>query len=263
MNSFFAPCTNTVASLFLKSFWQTEGNPAYKVETILPKGEVELIFSFSGAADFCRNAVGHGSTPRCFINGISNMPVRLVVPVEQKFFGVVLQPAAVKKLLKAPSGNFLNAIIDLELVDKIFSSVWHQLAACESFEARVRHMQHWIIQKQPSMHQQEFELSGFLNSGDELHNVTQMAQRFCYSTRQLGRKVQELFGMSSEVVLRFRRYKQALNLVHHSTETLTRIAYAAGYYDQAHFNREFKEYTELTPGAYRVQKSSLTGHLHQ
>jgi AraC-like DNA-binding protein len=51
--------------------------------------------------------------------------------------------------------------------------------------------------------------------------------------------------------------------MHHSNETLTRIAYGCGYYDQAHFNREFKEYTGLTPGTYRQQQSHLAGHLFQ
>lgn len=263
MVSFFAPCNHPRASLFLKGFWQTEGIPAYRIETILPKGEVELIFSFGGSAEFSRETIGDGNTPRCFINGISSMPVRLTAPREQRFFGVVLQPAAVKKLLKAPSGTFLNAIIDMELVDTIFNAVWHELAACTNFEQRISYMQQWVLRRQPAMHRQEMELSCFLDSREELLNVKAMANRFCYSTRQLNRKMQELFGMSSEIILRFKRYQHALNLVHHSAEIFTGIAYSAGYFDQSHFNREFKEYTGLTPGAYRMQKSNLPGHIYQ
>jgi AraC-like DNA-binding protein len=160
---------------------------------------------------------------------------------------VVLQPAAVKKLLAVPSGTFLNAITDLELIDKTFGAIWHQLAACQDFEERVRFMQYWVLQKLSAIHQQEAALSQFLNSTDEVNTVAELPSNFCYSTRQLHRKVQELFGMSSEVLLRFKRYQQALHHMHHRTETLTRIAYSSGYYDQAHFNREFKEYTGPYP----------------
>ena len=259
----FTPCTQSGAALSVKSFWHTEGTPDYQVEHILPKGDVELIFSFGDNAYFDRGGAAHGQTPRCFINGISNIPLRLVAPRHQSFFGVVLHPAAVKKLLKAPSGHFLNAITDLELVDKRFTGMWHELAACRTFDERVCFMQSLVLQKQPSLHQQEMCLSSFLASAEEVHSVAQMASICCYSTRQLHRKVQELFGMSSEVLLRFKRYQQALNRMHHSTETLTRIAYDSGYYDQAHFNREFKEYTGLTPGDYRQRKSHLAGHLFQ
>jgi AraC-like DNA-binding protein len=263
MNSSFVPCTHPAAGLYLKHFWQTEGTPHYREEHILPKGDIELIFSFGDALNFQRQGIGEGRTPRCFVNGISNVTVRLMVPRHQSFFGVVLQPAAVKKLLSVPSGAFLNAITDLEAIDKNFGSLWHQLADCTNFEERVGLIQAWVLQKLSTIYQQEAALSGFLNNSDEIHTVAQMAGYFCYSTRQLHRKVQELFGMSSEVLLRYKRYQQALNQMHYSKETLTRIAYHCGYYDQAHFSREFKEYTGLSPQAYRQQQSHLPGHLYQ
>jgi AraC-like DNA-binding protein len=259
----FAPCRHKATALFFKGFWQTIGRPEYQVEYILPKGEIELIFSFGDTINFQRPGADVGRTPHCFINGISNTPVRLQAPHNQCFFGVVLQPAAVKKLLSVPSGNFLNAITDLELIDKNFTALWHELAFCQGFEERVRLMQQWVLRRLSAIHQQEIALSQFLSSTDEVNTVAELASNFCYSTRHLHRKVQELFGMSSEVLLRFKRYQQALHHMHHSTETLTRIAYSCGYYDQAHFNREFKEYTGLTPGAYRQQQSHLPGHLFQ
>jgi AraC-like DNA-binding protein len=259
----FAQCTNPAASLYLKHCWQTSGSPAYATETILPKGEVELIFSFGDTLDFVREGLEHGITPRCFINGISNVPVHLKAPQQQIFFGVVLQPAAVKKLLSTPSGVFLNTITDLELIDKSFGPLWHQLADCENFEARVSTIQAWALQRRAKLYEQELALSHFLSSPEEIQTVASLANSFCYSTRQLHRKVQELFGMSSEVLLRYKRYRQALYLMHRSSETLTSIAHECGYYDQAHFNREFKEFTGLTPGSYRQQQSHMPGHLFQ
>jgi hypothetical protein len=46
------------------------------VEYILPKGEIELIFSFGDTIDFHQSGADAGSTPHCFVNGISNTPVR-------------------------------------------------------------------------------------------------------------------------------------------------------------------------------------------
>jgi AraC-like DNA-binding protein len=166
-------------------------------------------------------------------------------------------------LLSAPSGVFLNAITDLELIDKSFGHIWHQLADCESFESRVSTVQAWALERRAKLYEQELALSQFLSSTEEIQTVANLASTFCYSSRQLHRKVQELFGMSSEVLLRYKRYHRALHLMHRSSETLTSIAYECGYYDQAHFNREFKEFTGLTPGAYRQQQSHLPGHIFQ
>jgi AraC-like DNA-binding protein len=263
MNSSFATCSHAAAGTFVKYFWQMEGNPSYEEECILPKGEIELIFSFSCSVGFEHfGSTDGGVTSRCFINGLRSTPIRLFIPRHQWFFGVVLQPAAVRKLLHAPSGTFLNAVTDLELVDKAFTPLWHEVADSANFQERVSIIEQWVITRVTSIHQQEMTLSGFLTSPDELSTVARLAERVCYSPRQLQRKAHELFGMPPELLLRYKRYRQALYHLHTSTDTLTKIAYQCGYYDQAHFNREFKEYTGLTPGTYRRKRSVLPGHLY-
>jgi AraC-like DNA-binding protein len=264
MNTSFTPCHDERAKRFVRDFWQTEGTPLYQSETILPKGTVEFIFSFNDSVPFCRDKQGpRWSTPRCFLSGVSNIPIQLQAPKHQAFFGVNLYPAAVKKLLNVPCGEFLNAITDLETISKEFSHLWHLLVAAGSFSGRVSAFQQWLLNRLTPIYQQEMAISDFLRSHPEPVSVAGLAQQFCYSTRQLNRKTQELFGMSTEMLIGYKRYVHALQLMHHSNETLTRIGYHCHFYDQAHFNREFRDYTGLTPGEYRQQKSSLAGHLFQ
>jgi AraC-like DNA-binding protein len=263
MVSSFPDCNHIQVRTFVKNFWQMEGNPTYQMECILPTGEIELIFSFGNDVGIERSGAGIDTTPRCFVSGINNTPIRLRVPGFQSFFGVVLHPACVRKLLAVPSGVFLNAITDLELIDKGFSSLWHEVAECAGFEERVKVVEQWVIKKISNIHQQEMSLSQFFTSPAEVNTVTDLASTICYSPRQLQRKAQELFGMTPEVLLRYKRYRRALHHLHVSDEMLTHIAYQCGYYDQAHFNREFKDFTGLTPGAYRRQRSRLPGHLYQ
>jgi AraC-like DNA-binding protein len=263
MDTSYTLCTNAQAKCFARAFWQTQGTPLYQAETILPKGVVEIIFSFDEPVPFSRNSqVKHLSTPRCFVSGMSDTPVQLDIPERQAFFGMELHPAAIKKLLKVPCGDFLNAITDLEGINKEFSSLWHQLAEAVSFHSRVSITQEWLGKKLCSIPEQELAISDFLKSDPGSANVAGLATQFCYSVRQLHRKTRELFGMSTEGLIRYQRYVHALQLMHHSQETLTRIGYDCRYYDQAHFIREFKDFTGLTPGDYRQQKSKLPGHLY-
>lgn len=263
MTSFYAVCQDALARRFAKAFWQTEGTPGYQMETILPKGVIELIFSFNEPISLSRNSqTTHTSTPRCFISGLSDTPIQLRAPKQQAFFGIELHPAAVKRLLKIPAGEFLNSITDLETVNKAFNDLWHQLAAVDSFHARMDVTRQWLHQKSCSIAEQEMAISGFLGTRLDTHSVADQARVFSYSTRQLHRKVLELFGMSTEGLIRYKRYIHSLHLMHRSHETLTSIGYDCLYYDQAHFIREFSSFTGLTPGKYRQQKSSLAGHLY-
>src|SRR5690349_5616079 len=104
MISSLGVCTHPATRMFLKNFGQMQSCPPYAIESILPKGETEIIFSFAEDLPFQLADISGGRTPRCFINGISSIPVRLHAPAQQFFFGVVLQPAAVKKLLATPAG---------------------------------------------------------------------------------------------------------------------------------------------------------------
>lgn len=69
------------------------------------------------------------------------------------------------------------------------------------------------------------------------------------SERHLSRKFQDWVGLSPKEYLQILRFKYSLNyLKMYPAISLTEVAYKSGYYDQAHFNRDYKTYTGHTPG---------------
>lgn len=80
--------------------------------------------------------------------------------------------------------------------------------------------------------------------------------------RQLERKFFKQVGLSPKQLGKVIRLQAALKLLlNQKTENLTRIAYDSEYYDQAHFNRDFKELTGLSPKDFlesdKMQLSSM------
>lgn len=66
--------------------------------------------------------------------------------------------------------------------------------------------------------------------------------------RQLERRFREQIGISPKQLGKVIRLQTALKiLLNRQTESLTDIAYESEYYDQAHFIRDFKEFTGTTP----------------
>jgi transcriptional regulator GlxA family with amidase domain len=66
--------------------------------------------------------------------------------------------------------------------------------------------------------------------------------------RQLERKFTTQIGISPKQLGRVIRLQTALKmLLNQTSETLTEIAYESEYYDQAHFIKDFKEFTGTTP----------------
>lgn len=70
-----------------------------------------------------------------------------------------------------------------------------------------------------------------------------------WSRRHFTRKFEQQVGLGPKAVARLARFEYALRLMGTPGDgsSLAAVAARAGYYDQAHFNREFKEFAGCTP----------------
>jgi len=249
----------------VQSIWQVNQFTAFTEEYIIPKAVVEIIFNFSSGKPI-KAQLGKASCnlPQCFINGFNSSPVSLQLPGQQVFFGVVLQPLAVKKILKHPAGGFADSTVDLNLLDPAFHSLWQQLAAQDSFDKRVTIFLHWLKTYCGEVDPQEQLLNHFLYAVDQHGlSVKELANTVYYSPRHISRKITEATGMNTEAFLLYKKYLHAVHLIHNSNLSLTAIAYQSHFSDQSHFIRSFKTYTKLTPKEYQRNKSMVKGHIYK
>ena len=249
----------------IHSMWQVERFNSYHTENIIPKGIIEVIFNFDNN-DPIPAFVGSKQylLPKCFINGFNTLPIHLRLPSQQQFFGVRLQPLAVKKIIGAPGCEFLDMPVDLTLVDRSLSTLWNQLAEQKNFDKRVNIFLGWIDQRLPQLQPQEQLINEFLCSINQHDlSVGDLANSLCYSPRHLSRKLSEATGINTEEILLYKKYLHAVHLIHQTELSLTKIAYESHFSDQSHFIKTFKAYASLTPGEYRKSKSRLKGHLYK
>lgn len=80
--------------------------------------------------------------------------------------------------------------------------------------------------------------------------------------RQLERKFSKQIGISPKQLGKVIRLQAALKmLLNQKTEKLTHIAYESEYYDQAHFIRDFKEFTGTTPTEFTEDENMVLSSL--
>ncbi len=265
MESHIVVPNNNQVSKLIFSVWQVSGIPDYSIETILPKGVVDMVFNFSGStiiqAQIDKYEV---KLPKCYINGFNTIPVSLYIPGYQSFFGIRFNPLAISTLFGINPGELSNQSIDLTLVSKSIEMVWDKLAEASSFDQRVNIFIHWLISKQPKFSLKDTVLMDFMYyNKDSDTTVLSLSKDLLLSSRQLSRKFEALTGMSTEKVLLYRKYLRAQRLLHETSYSLTDIAYDCNFYDQSHFIRSFRAFTKLTPGEYRKIKTPLPGHIFQ
>jgi AraC-like DNA-binding protein len=255
--------SGSALSNYITAIWETTP-PGVSREIILPQGIVEMVFNLS---DPMHGILPHqktmAGTPDCFLQGWNTHVVNVQYTGKQHLFGIRLQPYMVKQLLGILPSECRNTLIDLTLVQPKFKSLWQQLVESGSFQERVA-----IIEKEfPVLTgsvcpRTQYFCDQFSSAGGRsFQSVEELSKEICYSSRQLNRKAQGMFGFSAEELVVHKKFRSAVQLMHGPGKSLTDIAHSAGFYDQAHFCRIFKNFTGLTAKQYQLQKSDLPFHI--
>ena len=156
--------------------------------------------------------------------------------------------------------RFFNLPMHL-LADKtlVLSDLWNvmageiesKLAEARSQEARSAIAQKYLLKKliRNERNQQLEHCLRKIHLSANYILVSQLSTDTGLSQRHLLRKFQQIAGLSPKEYLRVCRFIRSLDhLKKYPLLSLTEVAYKSAYYDQAHFNRDYKSYTGHTPG---------------
>lgn len=87
-------------------------------------------------------------------------------------------------------------------------------------------------------------------------SVEVLADKVGISNRQLVRRFDKCIGLSPKEFARITKFIGSLDMMNcFKNKSLTEIAVEAGYYDQAHFIHDFKEFSGMTPTEYLLSSN--------
>jgi len=150
-----------------------------------------------------------------------------------------------------------------------------ELAGLDSLEQRVSRFEHRLMERLPPVrglhpgvavaldpHLEPEDPTDWKRSMSGSGSVEGAAYRAGLSHRRFGQLVREAVGLSPKKWLRLVRFQRAVAWA--ASDPLvpwSEVALALGYSDQSHFNREFREFSGLTPGEYRRLAPSSPNHV--
>lgn len=258
--------TGEIEKTFINSIWRLSESDLHKRrEIILPKGTVEIIFNFSDKINYFNPSLQVSKIlPSVFVNGINFKPFELIKTGRQDFLGIQLNSIGLRLLFNISAKELNNSVYDGKEICSLLDNLANELYHNQTFNQQVQIILAWIKNKIPTYNFQ-YSISRVqkLMSYNCLHNLTvkKLSTEICLSDRQLRRFSHDWLGMNTEEFILYKKYLNSLNLLHNSKQTLTEIGLEAGYYDQSHFIREFKSYTDLTPKQYQEAITGIPGHI--
>ena len=175
---------------------------------------------------------------------------------------VVLQPYGLHLLTGIPAHELTDQLISGPLIfGKEGLQLEEQIVLAADTGHRVQLIESFLVNKlqvspvadpvlQQAVHQ-IYAHNGLLQVA-QLTNILQLTER------RLERKFRDNIGLSPKQFLRTIRFQYLLKLLQQAPDdSLTRLAYNAGYYDQSHFIHEFRLLAGITPGQYITQTRLL------
>lgn len=81
--------------------------------------------------------------------------------------------------------------------------------------------------------------------------VYELSEKTGYTERYINKVFIELMGFSPKTFCKIIQFQKALEVLNYGpTDKMTKVAVDLGYYDQAKFIKDFKEYAGITPNRY-------------
>ena len=101
-----------------------------------------------------------------------------------------------------------------------------------------------------------------LHHAPQLATVEELSREAGISTRRLARLFSIEVGLTPKLYARVLRFNRVVESVYNSSSIdWTELAVRCGYFDQAHFIRDFKAFSGLTPGDYLSRRTPYAHHV--
>jgi AraC-like DNA-binding protein len=248
---------------FVERLWWLEG-PAAEIaaEPIPPDGRTEIVVH--GGDPFAR-IDDTGATQvqdRVLFAGQLTRAVKLQPRGYARVVGAHLRSHAAHALFGVPQRELTDAIVDMREVHRpLARRLRNDVAGRPGGEAMIAALEAAIESEAPRARIEGPTAAAVaMATGCKgLVQVGHLAEELGLSARQIERLFDERVGLSPKFFLRVIRFQEVLRGIRHETNGTTWAARAAehGFYDQAHFIRDFKAFVGESPGAWHVSQESL------
>lgn len=245
---------NEALQPFIKCFWSLDAPASATPEKqrIVPDGCMEMIFHYG---DLYQQFYQDGSSinqPRCFVFGQITTPLQIAPTGITGIIAARFQPDGFILFSSYPVQQMENKAIALQqLFGKEALVLEQQVLNASNNEERIQFISTFLYNclQTPEAGSRITKLSieALLLSNGQL-NVDDLAGQLQINRRQLERRFSSAIGLSPKQLSKFIRLQAALKMMNEKKFTsLTSLAYENGYYDQAHFIKDFKEFTGVSP----------------
>lgn len=216
--------------------WDLREQPPYTQEVLQHPG-VNVIFQRSNS----------------YICGIESRKSVNVLQGEGEIIGVLFRPGAFHSYFQTPVSTLTDQVVPIsDYFTLDINAFEEELFALNDQEEKMLMIEQLLRQRMPEYDDTVDLLNEVID--EIIHNagitkVEQLVDQFGISKRTLQRWFNQYIGVSPKWVIRRYRMHEAIELLERGVD-MTQLALDLGYFDQAHFSKDFKAAVGKSPKQY-------------
>ena len=256
-------------SFFIEHFFYYEGyQAAHVMEKFLPDGSMDLLIDLTDTPKkLFHNEDGSSFTTyqKSWLSGMKTEYILIDASVSC-MIGVHFKPGGAYPFFDFPVNELNNLTIEM---DTIWNNEICYLRDAILNTKPVNHkfgiLENYLLQKGKRMTEPNplvsYAVDQLLKS-PQVWTIGQLTKKVGVTQKHLISLFKKYVGLTPKQFARISKFQKVIRLIEKQEKIeWTPVAYECGYYDQAHFIREFQAFSGINPSAYLVQKGEYCNYI--
>lgn len=253
---------------FIKCFWVLESPEANSAspERILPDGCTEIVFHLGDPFDQHNSDGTTERQPLALLVGQMRRHLLIQPTGRVRVLGVRFWPGGAYPFLALPQNEIAGRVVALDSIWGTITRELHsRIADAATAIESVKHVEETLLALLKKFRSDDKGLlkaiALILRSGGR-QPVESLAENMGISLRKLDRTFNTRVGLPPKTLCRIVRFQRVFKMLEREDRApnWVQIALECGYYDQAHFVKEFREFAGKAPTFYFADQNVMSEH---
>lgn len=245
-------------SQFIDFFFYYEGfNSGYTIEKLLPDGAVDLLIDLTESPKklfYDEEGVSYTTLKKSWISGMKTDYI-LIDASGSNMIGVHFKPGGCYPFIHFPMVELNDLTIELDLVlgneaNSIREAILHEPCIDKRFSI----LENYFLQKGKNKMENHALVHYSVNQlaqSPQMWTIKDLSTKTGITQKHLITLFKKYVGLSPKMFSRINKFQKVIRLIEQQKKIdWSMLAYECGYFDQAHFIKEFQAFSGINPAAY-------------
>jgi AraC-like DNA-binding protein len=263
----YIPCPELTE--YIECYWILRmHHPVFNKQRLVPGGRIEMIFNFESAVSWMideHDVITGILEDDASVMGQRNKIFYAAFAGPLHLMGIRFKPGGLAAFSDIPAMQLLNKLLNAE---DIFGS------CVKNWKEKISDKQHddekillldtlmlSAFQKRPAEWKSIHAMIDSVRTINDSVSVSAICDQSGWNYKKLERSFLKYTGYAPKQYMRIIRFNKALRQIDKNHQSLTATGFEFGYYDQAHFIKDFIQLAGTTPGRLQTEEHAIANLL--